>query len=209
MSDDDSIYSRFGKLLIIGYRVVINSSNRRIIYSNCKCDCGAEKWIIARNVKSGKTKSCGCMSIEKATRHGASSGGKRTPEYRSWSKMKERCLDKNHKFYSKYGGRGIKVCKRWMKFKNFFKDMGNRPNEFTLERRNNDGNYTPKNCRWATRKDQANNRSNSRMLEYRGKTKTLAEWAVELKFSRSMVHRRIKRGMSVADAFTKPSGQSK
>lgn len=201
---------RFGRLLVIGRdSVIINS--RHVTYLKCRCDCGIEKRIQYGSVTSGNTKSCGCLSIEKATTHGASSGGKRTPEYKSWSKMKERCLNKNHVAYSRYGGRGIKICSRWLhSFENFLSSMGAMPTPLhTLERRNNALGYLPSNCRWATKKEQANNRSNSRMIEYLGKTKTLAEWAVELGFSRSMVHYRIKGGMSVSDAFTKPSQKSK
>jgi hypothetical protein len=90
--------------------------------------------------------------------HGHARGIKQSPTYISWCSMKQRCLDPNRKDYHYYGGRGIKVCERWHKFENFLKDMGERPEGKTLDRKNNDGNYIPDNCQWATSKEQCNNR---------------------------------------------------
>jgi hypothetical protein len=125
----------------------------------CRCDCGAEKIIAASSMTSGRSKSCGCLRSDfgKAKRtHGA----KRTPEYYSWSHMIYRCENPKANRYDRYGGRGITVCERWRhSFENFLADMGNRPSpQHTLDRINSDGNYEPANCRWATWKQQANNR---------------------------------------------------
>ena len=111
-----------------------------------ECTCGNEKVILVNSVKNGRTKSCGCLYMK----HGMT----RTPTCRSWEGMKQRCLNSKTTGYKNYGGRGITVCKRWMKFENFFEDMGERPEGKTLDRKNNNGNYNKKNCRWATPKEQ-------------------------------------------------------
>lgn len=90
--------------------------------------------------------------------HGHTKNGRRSPEYRCWERMKTRCQNSNNNGYKNWGGRGVSVCKRWHSFKNFYADMGSRPEGLTLERRNNDGNYEPGNCYWATWKEQNNNR---------------------------------------------------
>ena len=104
-------------------------------------------------------------------------GESRTKEYYAWKDMVSRCHNQNHKAYKYYGGRGIQVCDRWEKYQNFKKDIGLRPANLTLERVDNDGNYEPNNCKWASRKEQAYNRSNNKKLTYHGITKTLYQWA--------------------------------
>jgi len=123
------------------------------------CKCGKELVVTGDNVKSGNTKSCGCYRRIKLKKLYTTHGGKYFPEYRVWEAMKRRCLNRRDRAWERYGGRGIKVCGRWLNsFGNFIKDMGQRPPGMTLDRKNNDGSYTPKNCRWATPKVQANNR---------------------------------------------------
>ena len=103
-----------------------------------------------------------------------------TPIYRIWIGMKVRCMSTQNKAYPAYGGRGIKICKRWLKFANFFADMGKRPKGKVLDRMNNDGPYSPTNCRWATPKESANNRGNSRWVTIKGEKLTLTEWCKRL-----------------------------
>lgn len=158
---------RFGRLVAVsveeikaGYRV----------YWLCRCDCGVVKSIRADGLASGVVQSCGCLgkerraeaSIKACTTHGmASAGYKRSPEYRSWSQMKVRCLvPTNHK-YKDYGARGVAVCESWMSFENFYHDMGPRPQGTSLDRIDVNGNYEPGNCRWADAKTQRNNRRDS------------------------------------------------
>jgi len=127
----------------------------------CRCDCGMKTVVASCHLRKGDTRSCGCLRVdvgrELLTTHGLYY--ERMSEYWTWNDMIRRCYSPKRKRYPDYGGRGIRVCKRWREsFANFFADMGPRPKRLTLERKNNDGNYTPKNCCWATRKQQVHNR---------------------------------------------------
>lgn len=136
----------------------LHSKTSNGYYWNCKFDCGNLKVARTADLNSGKIQSCGCL--HKETRMGRLNHGcSTTPEYASWSGMKGRCLNPKNQVYIHYGGRGITVCERWLKFENFIADMGKKPHPLhTLDRINPSGNYEPSNCRWADKKTQANNR---------------------------------------------------
>ncbi len=129
-----------------------------VLLWECRCDCGATAYVSAANLRRGNTTSCGCRKRsvlgESTTRHGKY--GTRT--YRIWKAMRTRCRNPNTKAYKNYGGRGITVCERWDSYENFLADMGEVPDGLTIDRINNDGNYEPGNCRWATRKEQNMNK---------------------------------------------------
>jgi hypothetical protein len=127
-----------------------------------------------------------------------------SPEYEVWRAMKKRCSVKTVSNYADYGGRGIKVCERWQSFVNFIADMGTRPSGMTLERIDNDGDYSPENCRWATIAEQHTNMRSNRLLTLNGMTKTLTEWAHDIGMKPNTLLFRIRSGWSEERALTTP-----
>lgn len=137
-------------------------------------------------------------------------GFSRTSEYHIWRAMLTRCFNKKHPSSKNHGRRGITVCKRWMKFENFLSDMGSRPStNHCLDRINNNGNYNKYNCRWATWKEQQNNRRSNVLITFNGKTQTITQWGDELKIGRGIIWKRLQRGWSVEDSLSIPTRMPK
>ena len=182
----------------------INNKTKDLRYI-CRCECGNIKSVTGTSLNNGKSKSCGCSTLQAIASAKRTHGMSGTTEYNIWHKMKSRCTNKNEINYSDYGGRGITVCDRWINsFENFIKDMGKRPSpSHTIDRINNDDGYCPENCRWATPIEQASNKSNSFLINIGDITDTISGWARRRGINVQTLHQRIKRGMSPEDAITK------
>ena len=198
----DKTGMRFGRLVVIEFD---GRKNGRTFWK-CRCDCGIEK-VFMNSVlaPAGKTRSCGCLRNERVREALSKHGMADTPEHCAWQRLRRRCYLKSCSDYPRYGGRGIVVCSRWLEsFQNFFEDMGLRPGtKYEIDRIDNDGPYSPKNCRWATKKQQARNRRSNRLVTFRGETKCLAEWAEEVDIPYATIRARITNyGWSIDDALT-------
>ena len=180
------LYKDFNMLTLI--REIKKRDKNGGKYALYKCDCGKECEIRISSVKTGNTNSCGCGRY--SSKYGLI---KKIPEYRIWTDIKTRCYNKNHSSYSNYGGRGIKMCDRWLEsFDNFFEDMGKRPSKkYTLDRINNDGNYEKYNCRWATQSQQCRNQRRNHLITHNNKTQTLIDWVEELNLDYNLLERRL------------------
>lgn len=159
---------RFGRLIVVRAAGVEPYGSRGATRSRwlCRCVCGNKCFVAGPRLMGRITRSCGCLQKEQrpingrnATRTHGEAKPIKTPEYTAWRSMKTRCLDPNTHYYKTYGGRGIKICKRWLNsYENFLADMGRRPSpQHSLDRINNDGDYKPSNCRWATKSQQSQN----------------------------------------------------
>ena len=157
----------------------------------CLCDCGISTIVRGKLLRNGHTQSCGCLQRDRAAECATLHGDYGTPTHTTWRGMKDRCANLNR---LDYGGRGIGFCERWVDFANFLEDMGPRPSlKHSLDRIDNNGNYTPENCRWATRKQQGRNARSNVLLTHDGKTQCLAAWCEEIGMKRGTLYQRIFR----------------
>ena len=184
---------RFGRLVVL--RRVPGGNAARWL---CCCDCGESCVVVASSLTSARTQSCGCLRRELRTKHGMSYS--RT--YSIWRGMHDRC---NNPLSLYHGAKGIKVCRRWRKFKNFFADMGPRPSGMSIERIDGSRNYCKSNCKWATPREQQNNTSMNINITHRGRTQSLSVWSRELGIHRATLESRRKRGLSGTALFRSPA----
>lgn len=187
---------RFGRLLV---KCLSHIDKQRHSNWSCLCDCGESKVVTRGNLKKGNVKSCGCLFGEGNNRkHGHRTKAKTSKVYMTWGRMVKRCYNKNDSSYSRYGGRGISVCKRWLIFENFLENMGEPPTKnHSIDRINNDGNYCKSNCRWATSKQQQRNTRNNLMITHNGQTFCLAEWSERTGIKKHSISQRLKQGWSM------------
>jgi pentatricopeptide repeat protein len=206
----DHTGKRFGRLVVEGRADDKGSRNRRWV---CRCDCGATHSVRGTHLVTGAISSCGCLSRDvTAARnrlHGHARRGKYSAMWMVWCAMKERCSLPTSKSWPRYGGRGIKVCDRWRdSFADFLLDMGERPTaSHQLDRINNDGDYEPGNCRWATRPEQARNKRNTRFWTIGDETMTLPDWCRRAGLDRCMVLARLRAGADLPHALSAPAGK--
>lgn len=196
---------RFGRLKVI--RRNGSSEHKRALWL-CRCDCGNEITVIGNSLTVGRVNSCGCLrkelNAEKWTTHGFAEKGDLHPLYRVWRSIKDRIENPKNSGWHNYGGRGIKMCDRWKdSFPNFLKDMGERPSKkHSIDRIDNDGDYTPENCRWATKKEQCNNMRKNINVTIDGITKTVSQWCdiFDIKYATALW--RINHNWPIEKVFT-------
>ena len=205
---------KFGRLTVekfVGFKT-FPSGQRQTLWK-CLCDCGTMAITQSTCLKSGHSKSCGCLksessrirAIERNTKHNLTS----TRLFPIWLSMKQRCENKNHFAFDLYGGRGIKVCEEWHDFQTFYDwamtngyDEDAKYGECTLDRIDVNGNYEPSNCRWVSQKIQSNNTRRNRILLFNGKSQTLNQWAEEFGISHQTISNRLKKGYPIEIALT-------
>lgn len=193
---------RFGRLLVLSLHGQANGGSYLWL---CRCDCGNTLAVLVARLSNGQTRSCGCLQRERVSETMFKHGRSNTPAQSQWSGMKARCYYPPHKQYADYGGRGITVCKRWRdSFLDFVADMGERPPGMSIERIDNDGNYEPGNCRWATQREQCANTRRNRNLLFRGESLCVSEWTRRLGFKNGLIMGRLIRNWPVDKILTTP-----
>lgn len=197
---------RFGKQVAL--EKVGSSKDGRATWL-CRCDCGQEITTTSANLIRGHTKSCGCFRKERVTEahqtHGDGSHINRNRLYHIWADIKNRCNSPNCRAYKNYGGRGIHVCEEWQNYSAFkqwaFQNGYNE--ELTIDRIDVNKDYSPSNCRWVSKHEQCQNKRNSRKISYNGETKTLSQWAIELRIPRTTFAHRLDDGWNIEEAMKK------
>lgn len=193
---------RFDRLVVIE-RADVNKGRKPAW--TCLCDCGQTLETTGDSLKSGATRSCGCYRRETSSelcKSRSKHDDTRSTEWYVWQGIRQRCQNSRSRDYSHYGERGIKVCDRWQSYESFLADMGRRPSsKHSLDRIDVDGDYEPSNCRWATQREQQNNRRNNRLIEWQGETRTASEWARELGIKKDTFLKRLRRHGPCERAF--------
>ena len=193
-----------GRLAVIDVVTVQTKKVKQQKMLKCSCSCGRETNVLPYQFRNGSVRSCGCL---RSVFHAVRDGRSYHPLYAIWYQMMRRCYYEKTDAYYRYGGRGIYVCDEWHDFLNFAKwsdSVGGRPNGYTLDRINNDGPYSPENCRWATMHDQCRNKSDNVIIEYNGKSQALVDWADEIGINKPALQHRYNRGWSIERMMTEP-----
>jgi hypothetical protein len=191
---------RFSRLLVVAKSELLDSRGCRPFWV-CRCDCGAERCIREFDLRYGRTKSCGCLNRDRITTHGLS----RSKTYAIWATMIQRCHNPNYHEHENYGGRGISVSSRWCAaFESFLEDMGEAPDGMEIDRIDNDGNYEPGNCRWATKKQNSRNKRTNHFLEHDGRRLTVVEWVEVTGLPESTIRGRLQLKWPDAKVLTQP-----
>lgn len=190
---------RFGRWEVLRFSNMDHGNSKWV----CRCSCGTTRIKFGHALwkKNGPSGSCGCFWSEKNLTHGMCY----TPEYMAWKKMKARCHNPKSNRYHTNGARGIRICKKWKNsFQNFINDVGKRPSKnHSIDRIDNNGNYTPSNCRWATEEQQANNKSTSVVLSAFGRKMTISQWSKSRKIPYARIIGRLRLGWSHRKALSK------
>lgn len=199
-----SIDDRFGRLVITANAGKDKHGNRLVF---ARCDCGKDGRFVLSRLRSGETRSCGCLHRQMLKQAGTHKMT-RTPTYRSWEAMRSRCRYQANIGFRNYGGRGIKVCDRWESFALFFEDMGARPPGMSLDRINPEDDYCPANCRWATSTEQNRNRRNNRTFQFKGANRTIPEIAEMVGLKEATLRRRLMvAGEEFGASALRPAGK--
>ena len=196
---------RYGRLTVIREVEAINTPSGKVSRRvECKCACGAVVTPFLNNVRRKLTTSCGCVRSEVNRKHGDWG----STEYITWDGMLARCRNSEHESYQHYGGRGIKVCDRWLVYENFLSDMGRKPSkQHSIERIDNNSDYHPGNCKWATQAEQNRNTSRNLVLTFNGRSMCAADWGDLLGLPGCEISRRIRRGWTTQRALETPLGK--
>lgn len=201
----DLTKQRFGRLTVLGRVWRLNTDDK---FWLCRCDCGNLKIIRNNNLISGRTKSCGCLNKEVASKRNSTHGMANSKIYETWCNIKKRCENSNNDNYHHYGGRGIVVCDDWQRFELFYEwaIKNGYQDDLEIDRIDVNGNYEPSNCRWITHKANCNNRRSNHLIEYDGRIHTLKEWSEILGISDRILRQRLCRDKwTIERALTTPS----
>jgi len=211
------VSEKLGRWTTLGpkFKLPTGSGNDWKNFQVCQCECGKIAVVCSASLTNGISRSCGCLRAEThraiKIRHGMSD----TPEFKSWQHLIDRTTNPKNKGYADYGGRGIKVCDRWLEpdgrgFVNFFSDVGPKPSpQHSIDRIDNNGNYEPGNCRWATRTEQVRNRRTSLYVTYNGITQHLCDWANDTGISYDILRHRHNNGWDIESMLTLPKNSKK
>ena len=183
---------RFGRLTVMN---ISHKDDRRCYHWLCQCACGTQKVANGRSLRGGGINSCGCLHREFNMKAKTTHGEYGSRLYYIWTGMTQRVTNRKNCNYSNYGGRGISICNEWLKYENFrdWSLKNGYSDKLTIDRIDNNGDYTPGNCRWITQKEQSNNKRNNRYIEYNGEVKTLSQWADMYNICRMLLRQRLNK----------------